>query len=597
MKRITNLFRTADGQNMVVTFTLICTLFLLWGTCNGMIDVLNKHFQNSLNVSKTQSALVQFANYMGYFLMAIPAGLLARKFGYKTGIIIGLVLIAAGAFWFIPATRIGTYWAFLTGLFILATGLTCLETIANPYTTVLGPSESGPTRINLAQSCNGIGWMIGPSLGGYFLLSDTGEINRSNAALYKPYLGVAIVVTILTVIFLFARVPDLKAEEECETTAKKADTDTPAPASAKSLFKRWHFTLAIVAQFLYVAAQTGIFSFFVNYMVSDTPALTQRGADRLQAAVNVLPHFLQSKMTYPAAMFGLGDIKDVPGFTVRLKNDPAPESQALSLFLWSQFSTNTIQALAATDADPKARLKKQSEALDAELNRLLQTNTLYEAQRCAAIALPDETKKLIAGNPQGEQLVRLNRRLLEAAYPEKEVARSAFLNSPLFKVTERGASILLSFGGFALFLIGRFTGSMALRLFKAHTTLAFYCLLDAVMMVIVMLPLGWTSVTALFLSFFFMSIMFPTIFALGIRGLGEHTKLGSSLIVMAIVGGAIMPLLMGWLADNFSMRVGFCMPLICFVVIAIYGAVWQKLENRDAGGVVSDEPVSVRPVH
>ena len=137
------LFRAPDGRNLLATFALVTTLFLLWGFCNGLIDILNKHFQSALHINKYQSGFVQTANYLAYFLMAIPAGLLARRFGYKGGIIIGLVLIATGAFWFVEATQIGTYWAFLTGLFILATGMTCLETIANPYTTVLGPTEGG----------------------------------------------------------------------------------------------------------------------------------------------------------------------------------------------------------------------------------------------------------------------------------------------------------------------------------------------------------------------------------------------------------------------------------------------------------------------
>ncbi|MFZ2641143.1 MAG: MFS transporter, partial [Verrucomicrobiia bacterium] len=164
-----SLFRAPDGRSLLVTFALVTSLFLLWGFCNGLIDVLNKHFQNTLHISKAQSGLVQFANYIGYFLMAIPAGMLAKRFGYKGGIIIGLALIAAGAFWFIPATRIGTYWAFLTGLFVLATGMTCLETIANPYTTVLGPPESGAARINMAQTFNGVGWILGPIVGGHFI--------------------------------------------------------------------------------------------------------------------------------------------------------------------------------------------------------------------------------------------------------------------------------------------------------------------------------------------------------------------------------------------------------------------------------------------
>ncbi len=155
------------------------------------------------------------------------------------------------------------------------------------------------------------------------------------------------------------------------------------------------------------------------------------------------------------------------------------------------------------------------------------------------------------------------------------------MHSPLFRISERGASVLLSMGGFALFLIGRFSGSMVLGVCRAHLTLALYALVNTFMMVLVILPLGWISVAGLFLSFFFMSIMFPTIFALGIRGLGEHTKMGSSLIVMAIVGGAIMPMFMGWLADIASMRVGFLMPLICFVFIFAYAAAWRWLESRD----------------
>lgn len=198
-----SLFKTADGKNLVTTFALVTSLFLLWGFCNGMIDILNKHFQNTLHINKFQSGFVQFANYIAYFLMAIPAGIIARKFGYKGGIIVGLSLIATGAFWFIPATSIGTYWAFLTGLFVLAAGMACLETIANPYTTVLGPAGSGATRINIAQSCNGLGWILGPIVGGHFVFSGSTTAN-ANANLHIPYLGVGIVVAVLIVVFIMA---------------------------------------------------------------------------------------------------------------------------------------------------------------------------------------------------------------------------------------------------------------------------------------------------------------------------------------------------------------------------------------------------------
>src|SRR6202142_1859269 len=143
------LFIGNDGTNLIVTFILVSSLFLLWGVCNGMIDVMDKHFQEELGLTKSQSAWVQFAHYLGYFLMSMPAGVLASKLGYKGGIITGLLIVAAGGFWFIPATHIAQFWAFLAGVCVIASGLTFLETIANPYTTVLGDPRYAAARINL----------------------------------------------------------------------------------------------------------------------------------------------------------------------------------------------------------------------------------------------------------------------------------------------------------------------------------------------------------------------------------------------------------------------------------------------------------------
>jgi MFS transporter, FHS family, L-fucose permease len=410
--KFSQMFKGENGKNYAVVFALVCTLFFLWALCNGMIDVLNKHFQNTLHISKAQSAMVQFSNYMGYFLMALPAGLLAKRFGYKAVIILGLFLIAAGAFWFIPATGINTFGAFLAGLFIIATGMTCLETVANPYTTVLGPAETGPARINLAQSCNGLGWIFGPLIGGQIILSSTKDVNTSNASLYIPYMIIGAVVVVLAIAFIFSKIPEVNAEEE----VKSANSS----ASVKSMWKRKHFTLAVLAQFLYVAAQTGIFSFFINYFVENSG------------------------------------------------------------------------------------------------------------------------------------------------------------------VADRTASNWLAFGGFGLFFIGRFSGSMVLRRLQAHSTLAVYSFINVVLMALAMLIHGKIGAGAMLLSFFFMSIMFPTIFALGIRGLGEQTKQASSFIVMAIVGGAIVPMLMGKIVDIASMRVGFIVPLVCFIGVGLYAATWRKLETSDA---------------
>src|SRR5450759_1776082 len=219
------LFVGDDGKNLMFTFILVSSLFLLWGFCNGMIDVMDKHFQEELGLNKSQSAWVQFAHYLGYFLMSMPAGWLASKLGYKAGIIAGLLIVAAGGFWFIPATHInamvheGTvssttaFVAFLAGVCIIATGLTFLETIANPYTTVLGAKTYAATRINLAQSCNGVGWIFGPIVGSMFFYGkDAAGQSTGSQTLYIPYVGVAVVVIVLAAIFYFANVPDIKSQ-------------------------------------------------------------------------------------------------------------------------------------------------------------------------------------------------------------------------------------------------------------------------------------------------------------------------------------------------------------------------------------------------
>src|SRR5580692_7206550 len=193
-------FVTEEGRNLLPTFCLVSSLFLLWGCCNGMIDVMDKHFQDLLHLTKAQSAWVQTAHYLGYALMALPAGLLARAIGYKGGIIFGLLLVSVGGFWFIAATHIAAFWAFLLGVCVIAMGLTVLETVANPYTTVLGAKERGSTRINLAQSFNGIGWILGPIVGGAFFYSD-GGVAVAQGQLYIPYMGVAVIVLILAAMF------------------------------------------------------------------------------------------------------------------------------------------------------------------------------------------------------------------------------------------------------------------------------------------------------------------------------------------------------------------------------------------------------------
>jgi FHS family L-fucose permease-like MFS transporter len=469
-----NLFRTGDGKNLFVTFALVTSLFLLWGFCNGMIDILNKHFQDSLHINKEQSGLVQFANYLAYFLMAIPAGLIARKFGYKGGILVGLTLIAAGAFWFIRATSIGEYWAFLLGLFIIAAGMTCLETIANPYTTVLGASEHGATRINIAQTLNGGGWILGPIVGGHFIFSG-GNGTNANAGLSTPYLGIGIFVAVLLVVFAVSKVPDLHAEDERKKSAAKQSSLKPSGGQLAGI----GIALAIVWGLLY---------FFIAPILGLVWALLDLPANLLDPT-----------------KYGLLVAACIGSFMVVSKN--------WDLFRRKHFTLGVV------------------------------TQFLYVAAQTGIFSF---CVNYILENDLG--------------------------------VTKLEASRWLGAIGFGLFMFGRLCGSAVISQFKPHRVLAAYAVINVVLTT-VCLGGGKLGMYAMFGTFFFMSVMFPTIFALGIRGLGDHTKLGSSLIVMSIVGGAIAAPFMGHIADTSSMRAGFVVPLVCFVFIAIYGAIWQKLED------------------
>ena len=471
------LFRTADGQNLFVTFILVTSLFLLWGFCNGMIDILNKHFQDSLHINKEQSGLVQSANYLAYFLMAIPAGLMARKIGYKGGILVGLLLIAAGAFWFIPAVSIGAYWAFLLGLFVIATGMTCLETIANPYATVLGAPEHGATRINIAQTINGAGWILGPIVGGKFVFGG-GEGANANAGLSTPYLGIGVFVAILLVIFAVSKVPDLRAEDDSPKSAGQKSNLKPSSGQLVGI----GVTLAIICGLLYffIAPILGLIWVLLN-----------------------LPEAL-----FQPVKFGLLVAAYIGAFLLVSKN-------------WDMF-----------------RRKHFTFGIG--------TQFLYVAAQTGIFSF---------------------------------FVNYVLENSP--GVTKLQASNWLGAIGFVLFTAGRFCGSAVISRFKPHLVLAVYAIIN-VGLTVVCMGGGKPGLYALFGTFFFMSVMFPTIFALGIRGLGDYTKLGASMIVMSIVGGAIAAPFMGHIADTHSMRVGFVVPLVCFVLIALYGLVWQKLESKDS---------------
>lgn len=402
MKPKIKLVQTADGVNYLVPFVLITTLFFLWGFAHSILDVLNKHFQDALSISKTHSALVQAVVYGGYFLMAMPAGEIIRRYGYRAGVVTGLLLYGMGALMFIPGERIMSFEFFLLSLFIIGCGLTCLETAANPYVTVLGDKESSERRINLAQSFNGLGWICGPLVGGLFLFSADG--GSGNIAI--PYAIIGVLVLLVAIVFARIHLPEITLPEE--------PTGTTTTCERSSLWKHRNFTFGLIALFFYVAAQTGINSFFINYVTEHV------------------------------------------------------------------------------------------------------------------------------------------------------------------NISAREAALWLSFVGMGLFMAGRMAGSWVMGFIRAERLLAFVSAGAIVAMVLVIMGLGNLSSGAFFFCFLCESIMFPTIFALAIRGVGEHTKRASSYLIMSIVGGAIAPIIMGYIADTINTATGFIVPLLCFIVILAYAIDLQK---------------------
>jgi len=427
-KKKKSLFVNEQGVNYLVPFIFICSLFLLWGFAHGFLDVLDKHFQDLLHVSKAQSGFVQFSLYIGYLAMALPAGLFIKRYGYQRGIILGLAIFAIGAFMFYPAAALGAFIPFLIALFVLACGLTFLETAANPYSTVLGDKAGAARRINISQSFNGLGWILGPLIGGLFVfgMESTGEHDKFDS-LVTPYMMIGSIVVVVLLIFMVIKLPEVKEDP---------DTDGEENPPLRKLLQYPAFILAVAAQFLYVAAQTGTNSFFINYVIDAV-------------------HDLQTPIS----------------------------------------------------------------------------NIMVHLGYFGEFFMP--------------------------------------------KNNEQAASILLAIGGMGAFWIGRLTGAYFMRFVSPRKLLMWYAIANSVLVTVVIADIGWLSVFSLFTTYFFMSIMFPTIFALGIQDLGTLTKKASSFLVMAVAGGAFCPPIMGLISDHSKMAVGFFIPLLCYLFIAFYGF-WIK---------------------
>lgn len=262
---MSSIVRDRSGKSYLVPFILVTSLFFLWGFAHSILDVLNKHFQDVLVISKARSGLVQATVYGGYFLMAIPAGRIIRRWGYRSGIVLGLLLYGIGALMFIPGGKIMSFPFFLASLFVIGCGLTCLETSANPYVTVLGDSDSAVRRLNLAQSFNGLGWIAGPLVGGLLILGPDSNISL-------PYAMIGAVVLVLGLVFSRLPLPSIDSGTACDGGQASSDGQTA------SIWKMKTFRYGVPALFLYVAAQTGINSFFINYVTEANASIDPQTA-------------------------------------------------------------------------------------------------------------------------------------------------------------------------------------------------------------------------------------------------------------------------------------------------------------------------------
>jgi MFS transporter, FHS family, L-fucose permease len=392
-------FKTTQNTtgNYKVAFALVTSLFFLWGFAISMLDPLNKHFQNILGISIAQSTWVQVVTFGAYFLMALPAGYFMKKYGYKTGILIGLSLYAIGGFLVWPAGEMQSWTFFLIALFILACGLAFLETAANPYATVLGTPETSEQRLNLAQSFNGLGVITGPIVGSFVLgVTATSDGFR---AIQIPYLIVGCIVLFVAFLFFRTKLPEIQEE-----TSVIATPDTPT----KPLFAHKHFVLAVLAQLLNVGAQGCLWGLFINYATE------------------------------------VSDISD----------SDASKLQAVGMFI---------------------------------------------------------------------------------------------------------------------FMVGRFASTYFMRFIKANQLLGIYSLAIVALLIFASQATGMLSVYAIVAFFFFQSITFPTIFALGIKDMGSYTKNASSYIIMGIVGGALFPPIMGLIAESTTTATSLLLPAAMFSYIAWYG--------------------------
>ncbi len=410
--------KTISQNKTRFAIILITSLFFLWGFALNLNPILIPHLKKACQLSDTQSAFIDSASYIAYFLLAIPAGKFMKRFGYKGGIILGLMLFSFGAFLFYPAAATRSYAFFLGALFIIASGLAFLETAANPYITVLGDPATGTQRLNFAQSFNGLAAFMAPLIGGRFILSGktlsakqeasmsaqqlNDYLKHEASSVQMPFIIIGLVVLIVAIFIWRTKLPEIKEDDSLEVEG--------------SILKEKNLVLGVLAQFFYVGSQVCISSFFIRF-----------------------------------------------------------------------------------------------------------------SERVAGI---------------------------------EEKTAAYYLSAALL-----------------LFMIGRFVGTFLMKYISPPRLLAAYSIVVMILLSIAIIFAGQVAVYALMGVQFFLSIMFPTIFALSVRGLGSKTKEGSSLVIMSIVGGAVFPVIMGRVSDASNIQVAYVVPAVCILMVLYFAIKNISVEN------------------
>lgn len=342
------------SKRYALPFALITTLFFLWGFARAILDVLNKHFQSELSISITRSTMIQTVTYLGYFLMAIPAGIMITRRGYRRGVVTGLICFGVGALMFIPGAAVMSFPLFLTALFIIGCGLAMLETAANPYAAELGAKETAASRLNLAQSFNGLGCIVAPALVGGFLFSDP------NSSVATPYTVLGIVVLLAAIFFSRADLPEIKTDDAPVSTSGATRT---LAQSVRALWSRRGFRLGILALFCYEIAEISINSLFINYATYDgwlTPAVAARilsfGALALFMAARVIGSFVMSKIAAEKVLLFCAVMTVLGACTVAMDLGAVSKAAVFVCYAFEAIMFPTIFAITIAEAGDDVKI-------------------------------------------------------------------------------------------------------------------------------------------------------------------------------------------------------------------------------------------------